>query len=85
MIKSHNFIDNIFSSVSSRYDFMNDIMSLTLHRKWKKRFLTYFPDKSKKLLDVASGTGDIALSYYKESKLLGTPDVTMCDPNSTQT
>jgi demethylmenaquinone methyltransferase/2-methoxy-6-polyprenyl-1,4-benzoquinol methylase len=58
-------VDEVFSSVASRYDLMNDLMSVGLHRAWKDALLTAVnPPKNGRpfaLLDVAGGTGDIAL------------------------
>jgi demethylmenaquinone methyltransferase/2-methoxy-6-polyprenyl-1,4-benzoquinol methylase len=58
-------VDDVFHSVASRYDLMNDLMSGGLHRAWKDVLAnTVNPPKgnrSFKLLDVAGGTGDIAL------------------------
>lgn len=51
-----------FTSVASKYDIMNDAMSLKLHRLWKDYFVQSLklPDNVK-ILDVAGGTGDIAI------------------------
>ena len=47
---------------------MNDFMSLGSHRIWKKNFiLSLNPSKSKSLIDVACGTGDIAKLYIKST------------------
>jgi demethylmenaquinone methyltransferase/2-methoxy-6-polyprenyl-1,4-benzoquinol methylase len=58
-------VDDVFHSVASRYDLMNDLMSGGLHRAWKDVLAnTANPPKGNrpfKLLDVAGGTGDIAL------------------------
>ena len=60
-------VDGVFRSVARRYDLMNDLMSGGLHRAWKDVLLTAVnpPPKSRgapfRLLDVAGGTGDIAL------------------------
>jgi len=58
-------VDDVFRSVASRYDLMNDLMSGGLHRAWKDVLAnTVNPPKGKRpfaLLDVAGGTGDIAL------------------------
>src|SRR5262249_60875425 len=58
-------VDGVFHSVASRYDLMNDLMSGGLHRAWKDVLAnTVNPPKGNrpfKLLDVAGGTGDIAL------------------------
>ena len=57
-------VDNVFASVASRYDLMNDLMSAGLHRAWKDALVTQInPPKSNRpfaLLDVAGGTGDIS-------------------------
>ncbi len=57
-------VDDVFHSVASRYDLMNDLMSLGLHRAWKDALVTAVnPPKTGRftLLDIAGGTGDIAL------------------------
>jgi demethylmenaquinone methyltransferase / 2-methoxy-6-polyprenyl-1,4-benzoquinol methylase len=57
-------VDDVFRSVASRYDLMNDLMSAGLHRAWKDVLVaTVNPPKSQRpfaLLDLAGGTGDIA-------------------------
>src|SRR5580765_8069439 len=57
-------VDDVFHSVASRYDLMNDLMSAGLHRAWKDVLAnTVNPPKGNRpfaLLDVAGGTGDIA-------------------------
>ncbi len=51
----------VFDSVAPKYDLMNDVMSLGIHRVWKRIFATRLrPAPAKTLLDLASGTGDIA-------------------------
>ncbi len=51
----------VFDSVAPRYDVMNDLMSLGIHRIWKRIFVTAMrPSPTRTLLDLASGTGDIA-------------------------
>jgi hypothetical protein len=57
-------VDDVFRSVARRYDLMNDLMSLGLHRAWKDALITALdPPKNRPfaLLDIAGGTGDIAL------------------------
>jgi demethylmenaquinone methyltransferase / 2-methoxy-6-polyprenyl-1,4-benzoquinol methylase len=65
-------VNQVFASVAERYDLMNDLMSGGLHRLWKRDFITWLnPPKSGppkgaqayRLLDVAGGTGDIALRF----------------------
>ena len=58
------FVSKVFKDVFHKYDLMNDIMSLGIHRLWKKQFINWLnPQVDTKLLDVASGTGDIAKLY----------------------
>ena len=57
-------VDDVFRSVASRYDLMNDLMSFGLHRAWKEALVTAAnPPKTREfaLLDIAGGTGDVAL------------------------
>jgi len=54
-------VSKVFEKVFDKYDLMNDLMSLGIHRLWKKAFIDYLnPQANTKLIDVASGTGDIA-------------------------
>ena len=54
----------VFDSVAPKYDVMNDVMSLGIHRIWKRIFATRLrPSPRKTLLDLASGTGDIATAW----------------------
>lgn len=76
-------IRNVFRSVASKYDLMNDLMSVGMHRLWKKEFLAQIPDFNGSLLDMASGTGDIAHKYYKTAKAYGlSPNIIACDPST---
>jgi demethylmenaquinone methyltransferase/2-methoxy-6-polyprenyl-1,4-benzoquinol methylase len=58
-------VDDVFHKVARRYDLMNDLMSGGLHRAWKTDLVTAINppkgDRSFALLDVAGGTGDIAM------------------------
>jgi demethylmenaquinone methyltransferase/2-methoxy-6-polyprenyl-1,4-benzoquinol methylase len=54
-------VGEVFSSVASRYDVMNDLMSLGIHRVWKRYFVATAPlRRGGHVLDLAGGTGDIA-------------------------
>jgi demethylmenaquinone methyltransferase / 2-methoxy-6-polyprenyl-1,4-benzoquinol methylase len=54
----------VFDSVAPRYDLMNDLMSLGVHRVWKRIFLTVLdPRPRDRLLDLASGTGDVSFGW----------------------
>ncbi len=57
-------VSKVFQDVFDKYDLMNDLMSLGIHRLWKQNFIYWLnPQKNTKLIDVASGTGDIAKLY----------------------
>ena len=63
-----NLVREVFDSVAPRYDIMNDLMSLGIHRVWKRLFITKLaPHPSLRLLDLASGTGDIAFGWLKNN------------------
>tara|TARA_E500000178_G_scaffold353320_1_gene418892 strand:- start:107 stop:811 length:705 start_codon:yes stop_codon:yes gene_type:complete len=54
-------VNSVFSQVYKKYDLMNDIMSLGVHRIWKNNLIDWIkPQKKNYCIDVASGTGDIA-------------------------
>ena len=74
-------VKSVFNDVFSKYDLMNDIMSVGIHRVWKKYFINWLnPQKNTKLIDVASGTGDIAKLYLK--KILEKGEVYCVDANN---
>ena len=57
----------VFEDVFDKYDLMNDLISLGIHRVWKKNFIYLLnPQKNTKLIDVASGTGDIAKLFLNK-------------------
>ena len=59
-------VTKVFNEVFDKYDFMNDLMCLGIHRLWKKTFINWLnPQKNRKLIDVASGTGDIAKLFLE--------------------
>jgi ubiquinone/menaquinone biosynthesis methyltransferase len=67
------FVQNIFSNVCENYNLMNDVMSLGIHHLWKKKFVSLMNQfliykKNALILDVASGTGDIAINFLKHNK-----------------
>lgn len=54
----------VFDSVAPKYDLMNDLMSLGIHRVWKRIFMTVLaPSPHRRLLDLAGGTGDISFGW----------------------
>ena len=73
-------VNNVFSKVHKKYDLMNDIMSLGVHRVWKEKFIDWMnPQPNTKLIDVASGTGDIANLFFTRSN--GTGEIICVEPN----
>ena len=65
-------VDNVFDKSYDKYDLMNDIMSLGIHRVWKKDLIFWMsPKENKNLIDVASGTGDVARAFLKETNFSG--------------
>ena len=73
-------VNSVFSKVYKKYDLMNDIMSLGVHRVLKDKFIDWMnPSINSSLIDVASGTGDIAKLFSLRSKNLST--VTCIEPN----
>ena len=67
-------VREVFASVAQKYDVMNDLMSLGLHRAWKAFAIAQSGVRpGQRVLDVAGGTGDLALALAKQVKA-GTPD-----------
>ncbi len=62
-------VHGVFSSVASKYDVMNDAMSMGIHRVWKEAMMDWLaPQPGQKLLDVAGGTGDISFKFNDRAK-----------------
>ena len=60
-------VRGVFDSVASKYDLMNDLMSLGAHRAWKAYAVAVANVRSgDKVLDIAGGTGDLALAFAKK-------------------
>ena len=69
---SERLVTKVFKDVFDKYDLMNDLMSLGIHRLWKKDFIDWLnPQKNSILIDVASGTGDIAKLYLDKINSIG--------------
>ena len=57
-------VNNVFNSVARKYDLMNDITSLGIHRSWKSDLINWIaPQSNQNLADIAGGTGDIAYKF----------------------
>ena len=73
-------VANVFHSVAAKYDLMNDLMSLGIHRLWKRFTLDCSGVRpGQQVLDLAGGTGDISALF---SKRVGpTGKVVLADPS----
>ena len=70
-------VHGVFSRVASKYDVMNDLMSVGIHRIWKNAMMDWLaPRDGQHLLDVAGGTGDIAFRFLQRAP---GARVTVCD------
>jgi demethylmenaquinone methyltransferase / 2-methoxy-6-polyprenyl-1,4-benzoquinol methylase len=73
-------VRQVFDSVAPRYDLMNDLMSAGVHRLWKDAMIDWLaPRPGQRYLDVAGGTGDIALRILARAG--DSSPVTVCDIN----
>ena len=74
-------VNRVFATVAERYDLMNDLMSGGLHRLWKDDLIAALNpphgDRPYRLLDVAGGTGDVAIRYARASRPQAT--AVLCD------
>ncbi len=74
-------VNSVFSSVYKKYDLMNDIMSLGVHRIWKNKLIEWMnPQLNESLIDVASGTGDIAKLFSKKNN--NSANISCVEPNN---
>ena len=73
-------VNSVFSTVHKKYDLMNDLMSLGVHRVWKNKLLDWMnPQLNETLIDVASGTGDIAKLF--SNKIKNSAKISCVEPN----
>ena len=77
-------VRGVFSSVARKYDVMNDLMSGGVHRLWKDAFVEWLnPRPGMCVLDVAGGTGDIAMRIAERASCFGgAPRIWVCDINA---
>jgi len=72
-------VRGVFESVADNYDVMNDLMSMGMHRLWKRSFVrAVAPQAGEHVLDVAGGTGDISFLMHKAAP---TAKITVSDIN----
>ncbi|MBI5721881.1 MAG: class I SAM-dependent methyltransferase [Burkholderiales bacterium] len=65
-------VRSVFDSVASRYDVMNDVLSMGLHRAWKAYAVAVADVRpGQRVLDIAGGTGDLALAFAKAARVGG--------------
>jgi demethylmenaquinone methyltransferase/2-methoxy-6-polyprenyl-1,4-benzoquinol methylase len=59
-------VNELFAGIARRYDLLNDLQSLRLHRRWKRRLIQLAgPRPGRRALDVCCGTGDLALALAR--------------------
>jgi len=74
-------VNSVFSKVYKKYDLMNDVMSLGIHRIWKEKYIDWLnPSPNSNLIDVASGTGDIAKLF--SNYIDNSAKITCVEPNN---
>lgn len=67
-------VAKMFNNIAPRYDFLNHLLSLGIDRKWRKKAVKMLKEnKPKRILDVATGTGDFAIEIYqiKPEEIIG--------------
>ena len=65
--KKQGLVKGVFDSVADNYDLMNDVMSMGTHRLWKNYTIASSNvAEGDKVLDIAGGTGDLAIKYRKK-------------------
>ena len=73
-------VKGVFNKVFKKYDLMNDLMSLGIHRIWKKNLIQMMnPSNNKSLIDVACGTGDVSKLYLEATNY--NPKILCVDQN----
>ena len=73
-------VQSVFNKVYDKYDLMNDLMSIGVHRLWKKDMINWMaPFPKKKLIDMAGGTGDLGKLFLENTNYEG--KVLFVDPN----
>ena len=79
-VNKSKLVSTVFDNVSEKYDLMNDIMSLGTHRIWKQNLISWMkPIENQSIIDVASGTGDLAKLCSLKTK--DKSEITCVEPN----
>lgn len=66
-------IRNLFGQISAKYDLLNDLLSFGVHRHWRKRAVKLSgAGKGNSVLDLAAGTGDFSIEFFKKTQEKGT-------------
>lgn len=82
-VERQGLVNRVFANVADRYDVMNDLMSAGMHRLWKSDFLAWMAPprdgsgRAMRLLDVAGGTGDVAMRFARMTGPMST--AVICD------
>lgn len=58
-------IRRMFDGIAHRYDLLNHLLSLNIDKVWRKRVVKLVPAQTGPILDMCTGTGDLALEYYR--------------------
>src|SRR5687767_11160909 len=67
--KSGPRVRRMFGEIAGRYDFLNHLLSLNVDRYWRRRTVRLVPPAPEtRILDVCTGTGDLALAYHRASR-----------------
>lgn len=75
--KSGARVRRMFGEIAPRYDFMNHVLSMNMDRYWRWRTVRAVPPGTGPILDLCTGTGDLALAYFKASR--GTAPIIAAD------
>ena len=66
--KSSERIQRMFGEIAPRYDLLNRLLSMGIDRRWRRRTTRIVPPGKGPVLDVCTGTGDLALEYWKAGR-----------------
>lgn len=67
--KSENRVRRMFGQIAGRYDLLNQVLSLGVHHRWRKRVVKLVPPVGEApILDVCTGTADLAIAYWRASR-----------------